>query len=130
MSQNKWYERFGYNPLVLRAFRTGFRSGRGNFRIGIWCLLLLLALAVPALMVLAAAQATGEVDWELAASTTGRALIFFFSALLVFGGIQRMLSSISGERERGTFDFLHLSTLPPRAILWGGSGRRRSLWPT
>lgn len=114
-----WYERLGYNPLILRAFRTGFRSGRGNFRIGVWGILLILTLGVVALGLFGRYQTTGELEVATAARACVITLLFYLGAVFVFGGIQRMLVSLSGERERGTWDFLHLSTLQPRAIIWG-----------
>ncbi|MEM7164502.1 MAG: hypothetical protein AAF581_03510 [Planctomycetota bacterium] len=117
--RSSWYERLGYNPLVLRAFRTGFRSGRGNFRIGIWSILLVVVLGIVGMMLYGEAQRRGSVPIPKAAAQILIALLWYISSVFVFGGIQRMLVSVSGERERGTFDFLHLSTLPPRAIIWG-----------
>jgi len=103
------------NPLVERAFRIGFRSGPGSFRLGWYIAGLGLATVGPFLPRGLSAQWTvrDAATWMLPA------LLGLLLLVFVIGGFQRMLSSFAQERERGTFDFLHLSTLRSGAIVLG-----------
>lgn len=108
------------NPLVERAFRSGFRSGPGSFRLGWYLAGLALATIGPFVPKLF------EPAWGVgdAAQFMLPGLLLLLLAIFVIGGFQRMLGSFTQERERGTFDFLHLSTLRSSAIvlgfLWAG----------
>ena len=103
------------NPIVQRAFRTGFRSGPSSFKVGWW----LVGLALVTL---------GPFGMRVAVPgfTTSEAMRLMFFGLLILlglayliGGFQRMISSFSKEREQGTFEFLQLSTLGSRQITFG-----------
>lgn len=117
-----WHTRVAYNPIVLRAFRVGFRSGPHSFRLWLWGLLLaaiLVGFAAHFLLDPEQAPGSGAPLRESMWPTLTFALILFTAANLVLGGLQRMLMAFSQERERGTFDFLHLSTLRSSSILTG-----------
>ncbi len=105
------------NPLMVRAFQVGFRPGPGSFRIAIWGLLLAGVLLVS---IVYAVNSRSEPGW---AQRTGLLLllllVFYTAASFFFGGLQRMLISFSSERERGTFDFIHLSTMKAQQVIWG-----------
>ncbi|MGE3166902.1 MAG: hypothetical protein AB7O52_18510 [Planctomycetota bacterium] len=109
-----------HNPLVVRAFRVGFRSGPQSIRLGIW-LLVLVAIVLGSL---ALRYFVPEVDNAVLGEILALATIFYSAAAFLLGGLQRMLKSFSYERERGTYEFLHLSTLRPSALvggfLWAG----------
>lgn len=104
-----------HNPLVIRAFRAGFRSGPQSLRIGLW----LLALVVIVLGALAFRSFVPNVDDEDLGRILTIGMLWFGTAGFVVGGLQRMLKSFSFERERGTYEFLHLSTLPASSLIWG-----------
>ncbi|MFQ5655567.1 MAG: hypothetical protein ACE5GW_12660, partial [Planctomycetota bacterium] len=103
------------NPLIVRAFRTGFRRGPNSFRISVWgggLALLVAAATFPAIVF-------SGISYESAASWLLAGLAVYTVATFVIGGLQRMLMSFLSERERGTFDFIHLSTLRPSSIVLG-----------
>lgn len=105
----------GDNPLVVRAFRVGFRPGPGSFRIFIWIIALALIILGVSLYYTFDVRATES----SAAGALLVCLVLYTVATFVIGGLQRMLVAFSRERERGTFDFLHLSTLSPSSVIWG-----------
>jgi len=103
------------NPLVERAFRIGFRRGPVSFRLGWYIAGLALATIGPFL------PAGLDPNWTVrdAAGWMLPGLLALLLLVFVVGGFQRMLASFSQERERGTFDFLHLSTLRSDSIVLG-----------
>lgn len=110
---NDWDPR--ENPLVQRAFRVGFRRGPTGFKTGWWLAGLGLATLGPF------AFHAISVSWTM--KDTARwmlvGLMLVTGLIFVIGGFQRMLVSFTRERERGTFEFLHLSTLRSSAIVLG-----------
>ncbi len=106
----------GENPLLLRAYRVGFRRGTGSFRLRLWGTILALVVAMDFI----GEFADGEMDDPLSFwRKLLRHLLYFNGAVFAFGGLQQVLSFFGRERERGTFEFLHLSTMTPRAIIIG-----------
>ncbi len=110
---NEWNPR--ENPLVQRAFRVGFRKGQGSFRLG-WYLVGLAVATMGPFIPRAFSNTWGLPD---AAGWMLRGLLILLGVILVIGGFQRMLVAFSQERERGTFEFLHLSTLRSSSIVLG-----------
>jgi len=110
---NDWDPR--ENPLVQRAMRTGFRSGLSGYRINLWITGLVIVTGGPFLPKLF------DRGWDLRDSMSWMFALVFILLILAFlvGGFQRMLSAFSNERERGTFEFLHLSTMRSDGIVAG-----------
>ncbi len=110
---NDWDPR--ENPLVQRAFRTGFRSGPGSFRLGWWATGLSAVILIPFILqaIFTTVSLADAILWMF------NGLLVLILLVFVIGGFQRMLTSFSKERERGTFDFLHLSTLRSTGIVVG-----------
>ncbi len=110
---NEWDPR--ENPIVQRALRTGFRSGPSSFRINWWITGLLVVAVGPFFPRLFNPR------WDIEDSMTWMFRLVFALLVLAFlvGGFQRMLSAFSNERERGTFEFLHLSTMRSDGIVAG-----------
>ena len=102
------------NPFLVRAFALGFRSGPSSFRVGWFGMFLALVVGVPLLL-----WSLGTIDQETVVRIGFYILGYFIAAAFVFGGFQRMLISFAQERDRGTLDFIHLSTMPPRHVIWG-----------
>ena len=103
------------NPIVQRAFRTGFRSGPSSFKIGWW----VAGLALVTLGPLALRIAMPTVGFDDAMSIMFYGLLILLGLVFLIGGFQRMISSFSKEREQGTFEFLQLSTLRSSQITFG-----------
>ena len=110
---NDWDPR--ENPLVQRAFRTGFRSGPGSYRLGWWMVALGAILVIP----LAIQASVPDFEFEESLELMFIGIEILLAMVFVIGGFQRMLTSFSKERERGTFNFLHLSTLRSTGIVLG-----------
>lgn len=110
-----WFYRVLHNPLVMRAFRVGFRPGPTSFRIAPWSLALILIV----FGILITAYYARDLGTVWVGEMLAVFLTFYTAATFVVGGIQRMLVSFSQERERGTFEFIHLSTMSPRSIVLG-----------
>ena len=104
------------NPIVVRAFRIGFRPGPGQYPLGWWGLFLGLAFAVPFLPSLFDVE---DGSGEQVSRWMFVTLSLYLLAVFLFGGFQRMITSFSKERERETFDFIHLSTMPSGSIVFG-----------
>lgn len=104
-----------HNPLVVRAFRVGFRPGPTAFRFGLWATLLVLIVVG----VFGFERLNPSFETKDAGRLLALLMVFYIAASFLLGGLQRMLVSFGSERQRGTFEFLHLSTLRPSSVVWG-----------
>ncbi len=111
----------GANPMISKELRGRMRSGRSIVLLTIYLSLLAMFAFLFYWLIYATAQVRGPNDQQVGRDLLN-AIVVFETLLVIFLAPAVTAGTISGERERQTFDLLMTTLLKPRAIVLGKMG--------
>ncbi len=111
----------GANPMISKELRGRMRSGRSIVLLTIYLSLLAMFAFLFYWLIYSTAQSRGPYDQQVGRDLLN-AIVVFETLLVIFLAPAVTAGTISGERERQTFDLLMTTLLKPRAIVLGKMG--------
>ena len=111
----------GANPMISKELRGRMRSGRSIVLLTVYLSLLAMFAFLFYWLIYATAQGRGPNDQQVGRDLLN-AIVVFETLLVIFLAPAVTAGTISGERERQTFDLLMTTLLKPRAIVLGKMG--------
>ena len=111
----------GANPMISKELRGRMRSGRSIVLLTVYLSLLAMFAFLFYVLIYSTAQGRGPNDQQVGRDLLN-AIVVFETLLVIFLAPAVTAGTISGERERQTFDLLMTTLLKPRAIVLGKMG--------
>ncbi len=111
----------GANPMISKELRGRMRSGRSIVLLTVYLSLLAMFAFLFYVLIYSTAPLRGPNDQQVGRDLLN-AIVVFETLLVIFLAPAVTAGTISGERERQTFDLLMTTLLKPRAIVLGKMG--------
>jgi ABC-type transport system involved in multi-copper enzyme maturation permease subunit len=119
----EWRERLGRNPVMVKELRGRMRGSRAFWVLSIYLLLMsAFVILLYTVYVAATNSASSGVSNQLVGKFVFGAVVSIELMLVCFIAPAFTAGTISGERERQTFDLLRTTLLPARALVLGKLG--------